>query len=307
MAVQGRKGGSHVGAQSVSAFEQCIELYLEINIALGEDDRALLKRLLDDDRVGEKYGAQSERMQSSTDGPIGVDAPMDFIITILQLKSAAEKRARQISRLQRWWPRQRKCRLKLQEDWAAKLRRVPFQERGKILRTTEKYIAGMSFSFDISLPRVRSDRDGSRARTYFMRDLSALVHDLTDKRLDEQVALITEIAFNARRNHQQRHRPQGSLTKKAAALITGTLVFDFASECAAADPPTWIKRGHRNEPQVTYMVHELVLEPECRALTRLHPSTRQRLEKRGQFPKSPSRSAIPLPSTAARLGLALRS
>ena len=34
------------------------------------------------------------------------------------------------------------------------------------------------------------------------------------------------------------------------------------------------------------MVHELVLEPECRALTRLHPSTRQRLEKRGQFPKS---------------------
>jgi predicted DNA-binding transcriptional regulator AlpA len=34
------------------------------------------------------------------------------------------------------------------------------------------------------------------------------------------------------------------------------------------------------------MVHELVLEPECRELTRLHPSTRQRLEKRGQFPKS---------------------
>ena len=34
------------------------------------------------------------------------------------------------------------------------------------------------------------------------------------------------------------------------------------------------------------MVHELVLKPECRALTRLHPSTRQRLAKRGQFPKS---------------------
>jgi predicted DNA-binding transcriptional regulator AlpA len=34
------------------------------------------------------------------------------------------------------------------------------------------------------------------------------------------------------------------------------------------------------------MVHELVLEPECRELTRLRPSTRQRLEKRGQFPKS---------------------
>jgi predicted DNA-binding transcriptional regulator AlpA len=33
-------------------------------------------------------------------------------------------------------------------------------------------------------------------------------------------------------------------------------------------------------------MHELVLEPECRELTRLHPSTRQRLEKQGQFPKS---------------------
>jgi predicted DNA-binding transcriptional regulator AlpA len=33
-------------------------------------------------------------------------------------------------------------------------------------------------------------------------------------------------------------------------------------------------------------MHELVLEPECSELTRLHPSTRQRLEKRGQFPKS---------------------
>jgi predicted DNA-binding transcriptional regulator AlpA len=33
------------------------------------------------------------------------------------------------------------------------------------------------------------------------------------------------------------------------------------------------------------MVHELVLESECSELTRLHKSTRQRLIKRGQFPK----------------------
>jgi predicted DNA-binding transcriptional regulator AlpA len=32
--------------------------------------------------------------------------------------------------------------------------------------------------------------------------------------------------------------------------------------------------------------HELVLEPECRGLTRLHPSTRWRLEQRGKFPRS---------------------
>jgi len=31
--------------------------------------------------------------------------------------------------------------------------------------------------------------------------------------------------------------------------------------------------------------HELILEPECRALTRLHPATRWRLEQRGLFPR----------------------
>ena len=31
--------------------------------------------------------------------------------------------------------------------------------------------------------------------------------------------------------------------------------------------------------------HELILEPECRALTRLHPATRWRLERRGLFPR----------------------
>ncbi len=34
------------------------------------------------------------------------------------------------------------------------------------------------------------------------------------------------------------------------------------------------------------MDHELVLEPECYGLTRLHPSTRWRLEREGKFPRS---------------------
>jgi prophage regulatory protein len=34
------------------------------------------------------------------------------------------------------------------------------------------------------------------------------------------------------------------------------------------------------------MDHELVLEPECRNLTRLHASTRWRLEREGKFPRS---------------------
>jgi hypothetical protein len=34
------------------------------------------------------------------------------------------------------------------------------------------------------------------------------------------------------------------------------------------------------------MEHELILEPECHDLTRLHPSTRWRLEREGKFPRS---------------------
>jgi prophage regulatory protein len=33
------------------------------------------------------------------------------------------------------------------------------------------------------------------------------------------------------------------------------------------------------------MSHELILELECKAITRLHQSTRWRLEKRGKFPR----------------------
>jgi prophage regulatory protein len=31
--------------------------------------------------------------------------------------------------------------------------------------------------------------------------------------------------------------------------------------------------------------NDLLLEPECRKLTRLHPTTRWRLEKQGKFPR----------------------
>ena len=48
-----------------------------------------------------------------------------------------------------------------------------------------------------SQPTVRSDRNGSRARTLFMQDVSACVHDdLTGELLDEQVGIISEIVFN---------------------------------------------------------------------------------------------------------------
>ena len=48
----------------------------------------------------------------------------------------------------------------------------------------------------ISPPRVRSDHNGSRAKTYFIREVSGFIHDITGRWLDEQVAMIAAIAFN---------------------------------------------------------------------------------------------------------------
>ena len=50
-------------------------------------------------------------------------------------------------------------------------------------------------SATIPRPRLRSDHDGSRARAYFVQDVSGYVHDLTGKCLDAQVAVITQIVF----------------------------------------------------------------------------------------------------------------
>jgi hypothetical protein len=42
---------------------------------------------------------------------------------------------------------------------------------------------------------IRSDRDGSRQRVIFMRELSAAVHDVAGLWLDEAVADLTDVAF----------------------------------------------------------------------------------------------------------------
>ena len=190
-----RKSGSHVGAQNVLPFEQCIELYLENNIALGEGDRALLKRLLDDDRAGKVWSTIRAHAEQHGGGPIGVDAPMDFIITILQLKSAAEKESKANIEIAAITAETKKLKTEINRKLRRKAKFVPFHEKGKFFEGAAKIVERCP-SPVISPPRVRSDRDGSRARTYFMRDLSAHVRDLTGKRLDERVAVITEIAFN---------------------------------------------------------------------------------------------------------------
>ena len=51
------EGSAYVGAETVLPFKQCLAWYLQNNAALDEDDRALLKRWLHDDRASEAWSA----------------------------------------------------------------------------------------------------------------------------------------------------------------------------------------------------------------------------------------------------------
>jgi hypothetical protein len=156
--VSERKGGSQVGAQNVLPFEQCIKLYLENNIALGEDDRALLKRLLDDDRARKVWSTIRAHAEQHC-GPIGADAPIEFIVTILQLKSAAEIESKANIKIATIIAERKKLETRFDRKLGQQAKRVPFREKGKFLEGAAKIVQRCP-SPAISQPRVRSDRDG---------------------------------------------------------------------------------------------------------------------------------------------------
>lgn len=186
-----RQGSSHVGAQRVLPFKQCLTWYLENNTVLGQDDRALLQRWLNDDRASEVWSAilaHSERHS----GPIGVDAPIRFIIFVLVIKNAAERESARDAKVTAGTAELKQARVKFDR----RTKKLPFEKKLKIWAKAAKKL-GVS-PLVMSRPRVRSDRNGSRARTYFIREVSGFIHHVTDRWLDTQVAVLTEIAFNTR-------------------------------------------------------------------------------------------------------------
>ena len=187
-----RQGSSHVGAQRVLPFNQCLIWYLENNAVLRQDDRALLQRWLDDDRASEVWSAilaHSERHS----GPIGVDAPIHFIIFVLVTKNAA-KRESAIDKVTAGTAELKQLRVKF--DRRAK--KLSFEKKLEVWAKAAKElgVSPLVMARPAGQPRVRSDRNGSRARTYFIREVSGFIHDVTDRWLDQQVAVLTEIAFN---------------------------------------------------------------------------------------------------------------
>jgi hypothetical protein len=188
-----RKGSSHVGAEAVLPFADCLKCLFENYIA-HEDDRALLKRWLDRDRKGTVWSAIRARAEQH-EGPIGVDAPIYFIIFILEMKKAAEQESKANADIAVMAAKIKKLKTEFTSKIGRDAKRVPFEKRAEFLKRAGKRLEGYP-SAVISPPRVRSDKKGSRARTYFIREVSGYVHDVTGRWLDEQVGVITEIAFN---------------------------------------------------------------------------------------------------------------
>jgi hypothetical protein len=186
-----RKEISSSGARDAVPIKQCIKWYLENNIVLSNDDRALLKRLFTDFRTEHVWSTIRAHAERRDGRPFDGDAPIEFIITVLQLKKAAEQESQMNADIAIIVAEKKRLEPKATRRLERKARQVPLEKKAEFWK---RALAGYP-SAAISPPLVRSDEKGSRVRTYFMRDLSASVHDITGRWLDEQVAVITELAF----------------------------------------------------------------------------------------------------------------
>jgi hypothetical protein len=141
--------------------------------SLDEDERVLLERWLKDERANEVWSAIRARSEQY-DGPIGVDAPLKFIRFILTVKKAAERENEVISEVTKLKATEKELLGRLRTEIAEGIRTVPDE---KLVPFLEIVVDSLRLFRPIvtSPPRVRSDKKGSRARTFFMRDFSALV------------------------------------------------------------------------------------------------------------------------------------
>ena len=211
-----RQRGSPVGAQRVLPLRRCLEWYLHNHPApddgvehprqivdpsvdhlpppLAKDDRALLERWLehpDAEKIWNTIRAHSEKHE----GPIGIDAAGGFILLILKMKHAAEAESAMNVEIAAKMAKAKKLKTEVMGEVARSAKQMPFEKRAEFLAGAGRLLQGCP-SPVIPPRRIRSDRNGSRARTYFIQDLSGFIHDTTGRWLDEQVAIITAIAFN---------------------------------------------------------------------------------------------------------------
>ncbi len=177
-------GVSNRSAQTGLSFQQSLLRYLENDAALDQGDRALLLRWAEDGRANEVWDTILAYCFKHNGGTILASSFIGFVLSakkmaVLEDEIISEK---DVARWRRWF--------------LGKIKTLPDDMLFPFL---ELVIArhGPAFRSFVSSPRdVRSDRSGSRPKTLFIRAISSFVRDFTGKRLDKEVAVITEIAFD---------------------------------------------------------------------------------------------------------------
>jgi hypothetical protein len=167
-----RQSSAHAGAQAAPSFEECLKLCLNY-APLDKDDRALLECWLKDERANEVWSAIRTHSELH-DGPIGVDAGIYFIDFILTAKEAAERESEINVELAAITAERKRLLSQIRTRIAQSVRTqvgklararvaVPDNKLAEFLESAGKYVRGLH-PLVISQPRVRSDRNGSRAR-----------------------------------------------------------------------------------------------------------------------------------------------
>jgi hypothetical protein len=184
------------GARDAVPIKQCIQKYLEDNKArLSSDDQTVLSHLLDHPGTNRIWDVIRTHAERRAGGPLDAAAPTDFIEFILEAKRAAERESRANDTSPVLEAEINQAKTEVLKKIVRAVKRLPTLRAMAFLESVGKWLQPYP-SIDISSPRVRLDRGGSRAGTYFVRDMSGYVHDLTGKWLDSQVMEVVDIVFD---------------------------------------------------------------------------------------------------------------
>jgi hypothetical protein len=145
-----------------------------------------------------KICTAAERLE---DVPLDLAHAMDFVVFVLEAKGAAghvDKLAAEIASLRKSYATEQE---RFKKKVIGHVQDVSSPRELALILKHAAHAAEILHRLNESPARhqaLRSDHDGSRQRTLFIRDVSNLVHDLTGRWLDDEVADLTEIAFPPR-------------------------------------------------------------------------------------------------------------
>jgi hypothetical protein len=180
-----------------SSFRDVITDFLQQHDGLGESQKEFVQRLRDDDanRIDEIWSKLVEKQPELADGDrilfIRYLADAWTVIELAQYEAAEKKLSRLIGIGD----------ARLKKYYAKRFVSAPPHELPKILSEMAYFVSddesGFSNKLSDYFPEldIRSDHEGSRLRTAFMRFMSRFARAATGDWCDDEVATLTDIAF----------------------------------------------------------------------------------------------------------------